>query len=105
MPAPDAVPCSRGSSGEYEDGTLSNLSIPTDVSSASRCSYTSTNITYDSHDAYQLPVYELFRSLDFDDDGRVLVNLEEADLQVIVSVVSRVPYLWGPSIAQVVVGR
>ena len=45
------------------------------------------------------------QQLDFENDGRVYVNLDSADLEIIVTVVSQVPYLWGPSLASVEVWR
>lgn len=90
---------------EFEDGSYLNVSVPSGYTGSEECSYNSTAIVYDSTDTYHVVVYQLFDSLDFDGDGRVFVNLDEQDLQVTVTIVSSVPYLWGPSIATMVISR
>lgn len=91
---------------EYDDGTFSSFVIPSDYTGGKNCSYTSTNYTlgtdaYDIEDAYDVAVYSLLEQLDFDDDGRVFVNVDVHDLEIIVNSVSSIPYLWGPSIMEV----
>ncbi len=86
----------------FPDGAKVNVTIPSSYSGANRCSYTPSNHTisnaaYDEDDAYQLGAYMMFRRLDFNDDGTIFVNLREEDLEVIVTTISRVPYLHGPS--------
>jgi hypothetical protein len=56
-------------------------------------------------DAYDLGVARILSMLDFDGDGRVDVNLNQEDLEIIVTVVSGIPYLWGPTIATLEVWR
>jgi hypothetical protein len=103
----DAVPNSAGCKWiiEFPDNTTANLTIPTTYVGSNSCSYRPGNITYDASDAYQLGAYMMFHRLDFNKDGTVFVNLREEDLEVIVTTISRVPYLWGPSIVTLEVVR
>ncbi|MFH1072893.1 MAG: VWA domain-containing protein [Nanoarchaeota archaeon] len=90
---------------EFEDGTFLNSAIPLSYAGGNNCSYTNSSIKYSTTDAYDLSVYNILRELDFDTDGRVFVNLNVEDLEIVVTLVSQVPYLWGPSFMQVVVWR
>lgn len=100
----EPVPGSEGCEWDiaFPDGARVNVTIPSSYSGANRCSYTPVNhtladVAYDDDDAYQLGAYMMFRRLDFNDDGTIFVNLREEDLEVIVTTISRVPYLHGPS--------
>jgi hypothetical protein len=85
---------------QFEDGTFENITIPAGYTGPNRCSYVTGNITYDGQDAYQLGAYNIFNRLDFNKDGTLFVNLRNEDLEVIVTTISRVPYMWGPSIVK-----
>jgi len=85
---------------EFEDGTFTNMTIPVDYS-GTNCSYTNISISYNTNDAYDISVYNLLGSLDFDDDGRILFNLDAEDLEIVVNVLSNIPYMWGPSMIEV----
>jgi len=90
---------------QFEDDTNSTKTIPSDYSGTKQCSYTETNHTlsdgaYDNHDAYDIAVYGLLRALDFDDNGKVFVNLESEDIEIVITTVSSVPYLWGPTLVK-----
>lgn len=85
---------------ESENGNIISLSVPDDYSGSKTCSYTnSSGISYNPYDAYDAATYNLLLQLDPDENGKVLVDLEETDLEITVTLVSGVPYLWGPSIA------
>ncbi|MFH1770228.1 MAG: vWA domain-containing protein [archaeon] len=86
---------------ETEGGEFINLSIPSDYSGTDTCSYTSASIDYKANDAYDLSIYNLLVSLDLDGDGKIVFNLEAEDMEVVVSVLTGVPYMWGPSIMEV----
>jgi hypothetical protein len=90
---------------QYEDGTSENITIPAAYAGANRCSYTGANITYDATDAYQLGAYNIFNRLDFRQNGKLFVNLRNEDLEVIVTTISQVPYMWGPSVVKLEVAR
>ena len=85
---------------EFEDGTIEHFGVPQGYSGTKTCDY--TNASHDpslyTTDAYDTAVFSLLKGLDFDMDGRVFVNLAAEDLEIIVSLVSEVPYLWGPAI-------
>lgn len=86
---------------EYEDRTLDTFLIPDDPLPTRQCNYTNTSINYNPQDAYDISVYNILHSLDVDDDGRIFVNLNEEDIEVMVTLISQVPYLWGPSFMEV----
>ena len=89
---------------EFEDGHFLNVTIPPSYTGPNNCTYTNAShnaSSYDPTDAYDYGVFHLMQQLDFNNDGRVFVNLDAADLEIIVTVVSRVPYLWGPTFATV----
>lgn len=90
---------------EFEDGHFLNVTIPVTYTGAKECNYTNASIWYDPLDSYDVGVYRLLEQLDFDKDGRVFVNIEAADLEIIVTIVSSVPYLWGPTFALLEVWR
>ncbi len=85
---------------EFEDGTFLNISVPESYSGSNNCSFTNSTIEYNSDDAYDSAVYAIFKSLDFDKDGRILFNLVSEDLEIVVNIVSGIPYLWGPAIIE-----
>ena len=84
---------------ESESGKSSSFSIPSSYNGSNMCSYNSTDIIYDKFDAYDWATHNLLTQLDPDNNGRVLVDLESSDLEITITLVSGVPYLWGPSIA------
>jgi hypothetical protein len=85
---------------EFEDGGNATFDVPAFYSGARTCRYTNTSHNRDlyENDAYNIAVFDLLSPLDLDNDGRVFVNLISEDLEIIVSVVDRIPYLWGPSL-------
>jgi hypothetical protein len=90
---------------EFEDNTFDNITIPAAYTGTKECSYRRGNITYDPGDAYQLGAYTIFNRLDFKKDGTLFVNLRDEDLEVIVTTISQIPYMWGPSIVRLEVTR
>lgn len=84
---------------EFEDDDLINMSIPSGYAGSKRCYYTSTNISYDTADAYDVGMFSLLDQLDFDDDGRVFLKFD--DIEIVINIISGVPYLWGPSLIEV----
>lgn len=86
---------------EFEDGSISRSLIPGVYSGNFTCYYNTIGVNYKDYDAYDVSVYYMLKQLDFDDDGRVDINLETEDLEVIVTTLESVPYLWGPSIIEV----
>jgi hypothetical protein len=90
---------------QFANSATLNLTIPSSYTGSNVCSYRSGNLTYDSADAYQLGAFTIFDRLDFARDGTVFVDLRAEDLEVIVTTISRVPYLWGPALLRLEVAR
>lgn len=89
---------------EFDDGHFLSVTIPPFYGGTQNCSYTNAShnaSSYDPNDAYDYGVFHLMEQLDFNNDGRIFVNLDSEDLEIIVTVVTRVPYLWGPTLATV----
>ncbi|RME53480.1 hypothetical protein D6783_01940 [Candidatus Woesearchaeota archaeon] len=88
----------------FEDGSNVTTSIPESYTGSKTCSYNTSGHPggdYNPQDAYDLATAQILDQLDFDDDGEVLVNLAAEDLEIIVTVVNQVPYLWGPTMLEV----
>ncbi|MBI2650696.1 VWA domain-containing protein [Candidatus Woesearchaeota archaeon] len=83
----------------FEDGTASTIKVPSTYSGADICSF-STKI-YDSNDALDNAVYQLFSNLDIDKDGKLDVNIDSNSLNVNTLTISKVPSLWGPAIIEI----
>ncbi len=86
---------------ELESGIYKNFSVPSSYSGGKNCSYTNATISYDEEDAYDSATHALLDQLDFDDDGRILIDFSQEDLEIQVLTVSQVPYMWGPSLLEV----
>jgi len=86
---------------ESESGGFQDLKVPLDYSGSSKCNYTNANISYNDKDAYDVAAFNLLMQLDPDKDGRVSVNFQEEDLEISVTLVTDVPYLWGPTLVKV----
>ncbi len=85
----------------FEDGTFSTIKIPSTYNGGDSCSYTNTSKTYDSNDALNNAVYQLFNNLDVDKDGKLEFNIEESNLNINTLEISKVPSLWGPAIVEI----
>jgi len=86
---------------ESEDVEFQSLAVPAGYTGAKQCNYTNASISYDSEDAYDVATVNLLMQLDPDKDGRVSVNFQEEDLEISVTLVTDVPYLWGPTLVKV----
>lgn len=82
---------------QSEADTYTVLPVPSSYSGSNTCVYNETNITYNILDAYDTAVYGLIQELDPDKNGKVLVDLTSSDLEITITVISGIPYLWGPS--------
>ncbi len=86
---------------ESEDGSFANILVPENYEGAKQCNFTNASIGgFDLDSTYDFAVIELLRSLDFDEDGRTIINIEAANLEINVILVTGLPYQWGPSIVQ-----
>jgi hypothetical protein len=90
---------------EFDDGENISLKVPPTYSGAKKCYYTTALIDYDANDTYDDAMFNLLDNLDFDDDGRIYVNIKENNLVVGAISVGKVPYPWGPAISEVRVWR
>ena len=83
----------------FEDGTSSTIKVPSDYSGADVCSFSGK--IYDSNDALENVVYELFNNLDIDKDGKIDVNIDENNLNFNTLSISKIPSLWGPAVIEI----
>src|SRR3989344_1131023 len=83
----------------FEDGTASTIKVPSSYNGADLCSFLAK--TYDSNDALDNAVYQLFNNLDLDKDGKLEVNIDENSLNINTLTVSKIPSLWGPAIIEI----
>jgi len=86
---------------ETEDSELITASVPDDYSGTNICSYTGSDIDFNCQDSINLAVYKLLSNLDFDNNGKININIDEEDLKIDTLQVSKIPYLWGPLIIEV----
>lgn len=82
---------------QSETDTYTVLPVPSTYAGPNLCTYNATNISYNPLDAYDSAVIGLLKELDPDNNGKLLVDLTSADLEITITVVSGIPYLWGPS--------
>jgi len=96
---PNVVGCKWIVESEANENTT--ILIPPNYVGSKVCYYTNSTQTYNLSsnfdDAYDLAVYNIFRQLDVDNDGRIIVSLAAEDLEVVVLTVGGLPYMWGPS--------
>ncbi len=95
----DVLPTNEGClwNIEFSSGsTVVNLSIPSYYTGTRKCSYTSSNQSYDGSDAAADAVFRLLRELDIEDDGVVDIDFDSDALQFDTSAAGKVRSLWGP---------
>jgi len=90
---------------EFEDGENTTVDVPPTYTGTKQCYYTNASISYDANDTYDDAMYNLLDNLDFDDDGRIYVNIEEQNFVIGAISVGKIPYPWGPALAEVRVWR
>lgn len=86
---------------EFELGDFFEVSVPIGYSGFERCYYNSTNLEgsiANSQDAVQVSVLNLFRSLDYDSDGKIDVRFDEQDLEISSNELSGIPYDWSTKV-------
>ncbi|MCA9478134.1 MAG: VWA domain-containing protein [Nanoarchaeota archaeon] len=83
---------------QSETDTYTVLPVPSDYSGPNICVYNATAVIYNPLDAYDVAVFGLLEELDPDNNGKLLVDLTSSDLEITITVVSGIPYLWGPSL-------
>jgi hypothetical protein len=87
-------------------GSTLIMPIPEQYIDSKKCYYNATKSygDYNSRDAYDSAMFNLLRQLDPLNEGRIIVDLEASDLEIRLTVVGSIPFMWGPTIAEVEVG-
>ncbi len=86
---------------EFQDGTSSLIDIPLGYNGPDTCSFTAALKKYSSNDSVETVVFQLFKNLDIDKDGRLDVNIDASSLEVNTLTISKVPSLWGPAVVEI----
>jgi hypothetical protein len=84
--------------------------VPPSYNGTNQCFYTHVshaypNTTATTNDTYNDAMFNLLTDLDFDQDGRIYVDISESNLVVGAISVGKVPYPWGPAISEVKVWK
>lgn len=82
---------------ESESGIIETIDIPAGYSGSNTCFYTNASVSYNPLDAYDSAAHHLFTQMDPDNNQKVLVTIGGSDLEITLTVVSDIPYMWGPS--------
>lgn len=95
---------------EVEDGSFANVSVPPDYTGSKLCLYTNVSHVhigddFDWNDTYDDAMHTLLDNLDFDNDGRIYVNIEEKNFFVGAISIGKIPYPWGPATVKVKVWK
>lgn len=86
---------------EFEDNSTQIINVPKNYLGLNSCSFRPSLVRYNNNDTYDDAVFKLLDSIDLDGDRRVDVNLEDNNLVIGAISVNKVPYPWGPAIAEV----
>jgi hypothetical protein len=86
-------------------GSVLELPIPDFYSGGKNCFYNSSFSfgEYSSIDAYDVAMLNLLNQLDPLNQGHIIVDLDAADLEIRLTIVGSIPYMWGPTVAEVIV--
>ena len=82
--------------------------MPYNYSGPNYCNYTTSQYDQSGHntdDSYDVAMYGLLNSLDLDDDGAIIINLDNSDISIHLTTVRDIPYLWGPTLVELRVWR
>ncbi|HJX05111.1 MAG TPA: vWA domain-containing protein, partial [Candidatus Nanoarchaeia archaeon] len=97
---------------ESEDEEFQSLNVPDGYDGENKCNYTNASRSYTNaagtynldyeiaDDAYVMAAFQLLKQLDPDRNGRVSINFAEEDLEISVTLITNVPYLWGPALVK-----
>lgn len=86
---------------EFEDGTSKNITIPSAYNGTAFCNFSVPNATYDPEDAMDDAAFRLFSQLDFDNDGKLAVKIDENKLDIESTTQRGVPSMWGPLFTEI----
>jgi len=79
---------------EFEDGTNSTITIPSDYAGSKECYFTFDNLAYNNNDAIDNAIFNLFSDLDLDSDRRIETKFSENDLSVNSIEITGIPFTW-----------
>jgi competence protein ComGC len=82
----------------FEDNTNTTVYIPTNYTGLNSCTYSPSSIVYDINDALQAAVYNLFRQLDLDQDGRIDFLFNQNEVTIDTTDVQGIPFPWSTEI-------
>ena len=83
---------------DFEDNSNLTINIPMNYTGADTCNYQVSSLRYDLNDATQAAVYSLLSTLDLDNDLRVDIVLNPADIAVELSQLIGIPYTWATEV-------
>lgn len=90
---------------QFKDGTNATIPIPTNYTGSNSCTYYANGTVYvpgsGQQDSINSAVEQLLTQLDFDQDSLLEVNIDKGDFNLEIIALPGVPYLWGPTIAEV----
>lgn len=81
---------------DFEDGDQQIINVPSDYEGEEECFYQPGNVQFNENDTYAVAMYDLLTQLDTNSNGRLIVNINELDLEVTTTILENVPFLWGP---------
>lgn len=93
---PVAVGCSWNVS--YEDGSSEIINVPKTYSGARVCTFKPGSISYNTNDAIDVAVYNLFRILDADSNDMIDFKLSQQSLEVSSVEVQGIPFIWSSEV-------
>ena len=84
---------------QFEDNTNSTMNIPNNYSGENICYYSSGRKELgDENDAINIAVYDLFKLLDSDSNGKLDIKFSEQNLEISSSEIKGIPYIWSTQI-------
>lgn len=81
---------------QFEDGTLMHEAIPKEYNGTKQCSYTQSNVSYDTNDAMDDAAYRLLRQLDSNYNNKLEIKFDSNMVEFDFSRSGGVRSLWGP---------
>ncbi len=84
-------------------GRVSELTIPLGYAGGNTCSYMPGSVSYEADDAWQALAFKMFSSFDANGDGVLDIDFDEQDIEFNMVLIDDIPYMWTPSILEVVV--
>jgi cysteine-rich repeat protein len=82
-----------------EDSRNVTMKVPQNYSGNNICYYQQgKELVYNQNDATEVAVFNLFKLLDIDSDGRLDSNFDQDNLQISISEISGIPYSWSTEV-------